>query len=66
MKITYRKPEIVDLTGMDAFGVCQPGSGATGFCYMVGNTASNSCTSNGNQASLCICDGNQADFSGCL
>ena len=60
MKIVYQKPEIVDLTGMDALGQCEggsnpgsncsPGSFADAQCYNVGNGAAHYCVNNGSGA----------------
>ena len=59
MKITYRKPEIVDLTGMDALGRCTSGSGATSDCLNDGNGATYDCSGDGNGA-LTYCDNGNA------
>ena len=54
MKITYQKPEIVDLTGMDALGQCNAGSGDS--TCSVGQTAG-LCGSVGNNPGVCFIAG---------
>lgn len=54
----YVKPELVELTGADAFGQCSAGSGATENCVGNGLNATTNCTANGNGANIgCIGDG---------
>ena len=60
MKITYRKPEIVDLTGIDTFGACnESGSGDATTCLGDGNGAGRNCAAHGISATeTCLSNGN--------
>ena len=58
MKITYQKPEIVELTGIDGFGDCGDGSGASGSCSFYGNGPQGSCFGNGVMANGSCNSGN--------
>lgn len=57
MTAKYNKPELIDLTGMDAFGDCTSGSSDGGYCRSDGGDAfgesPGSCIGNGLIAFAC-------------
>jgi hypothetical protein len=64
---SYVKPELVDLAGMETFGLCQGnGSGDSSLCRANGNDANNTigptgCSNDGNTAAgFCAANGNAA------
>lgn len=62
MKFTYCKPELIELSGLEAFGDCiNNGSGDGTSCDNNGNNAANVCTADGNDANpRCTGNGNTA------